>query len=136
MPLSIAKTLVFDLQTSRKIIQLVDCNVKVPYGEFEEIPIQVGHLVVPCDFVVIEMEEDLYTPLILGRAALKNLNALISCKDETITVEVAKEKLVFKFSKTTKVPLTEQAYRMEVIDSKVASFAKRIDVKDPLEEVL
>ena len=58
-----------------------------------------GHLVVPCHFVVMEMEEDPYTPLILGRAALKTLNALINCKDDTITVEVAKEKLVFQFSR-------------------------------------
>ena len=132
MPLSIAKRLVFDLQPSRKTIQLADRSIKVPYGEFEDIPIQVGHLVVPCDFVVMEMEEDPYTPLILGRAALKTLNALINCKDDTITVEVAKEKLVFEFSKTTKMPLMEQACRMEVIDSEVACFAKKIDVKDPL----
>ena len=47
MPLSIAKRLVFDLQPSRKTIQLADRSIKVPYGEFEDIPIQVGHLVVP-----------------------------------------------------------------------------------------
>ena len=31
-----------------------------------------GHLVVPCDFIVMDMEEDPYTPLILGRAVVKN----------------------------------------------------------------
>ena len=68
MPLSIAKRLPFYLQTLRKTIQLEDRSIKVPCGELDHIPIQVGELVLPCDFVVIEMEEDLYTPLILGRA--------------------------------------------------------------------
>lgn len=62
MPLSIAKRLPFSLRPSRKIIQLADRSIKVPYGELDDIPIQVGELVVPCDFVVMEMEEDPYTP--------------------------------------------------------------------------
>ena len=62
----------------------------VPCGELDDVPIQVGELVVPCDFVVMEMEEDPYTPLILERAVLKILRAVISCHDDTITVEVAR----------------------------------------------
>ncbi|CAO2827405.1 unnamed protein product [Amaranthus hypochondriacus] len=34
------------------------------------------------------------------------------------------------------MPLMEQACHMEVIDSEVACFTKKIDVKDPLKEVL
>ena len=49
MPLFIAKRLVFDLEPSQKTTQLADYSIKVPYREFEDIPIQVGHLVVPCD---------------------------------------------------------------------------------------
>ena len=35
--------------------------------------VHVGDLVVPCDFVVMDIKEDPYTPLILGRAVLKTL---------------------------------------------------------------
>ncbi|XP_021746443.1 uncharacterized protein LOC110712291 [Chenopodium quinoa] len=51
---------------TRKTIQLVDRSVKLPCGELEDVPIQVGHIYVPCDFVVMDMEEDVNTPLILG----------------------------------------------------------------------
>ena len=93
-------------------------------------------MVLACDFVVMEIEEDPYKPLILGSVALKTLNALINCKDDTIIMEVAKKKLVFQFSKTTKMPLMKQACRMEVIDSEVNSSAKRVDSKKALEQVL
>ena len=78
----------------------------------------------------------LWRPLILGRAALIILNTLIIWKDDSIMVEVVKENLVFRFSMTTKMPFMEQACRMEVIKSELASFARRIDAKDPLKEVL
>ena len=82
MPICIAKQLAFELKPSKKSIQLgelADRSVKVPCGEFEDLPIQVGNVVVPCDFVVLDMVEDPYTPLILGRDALTILGALIDC---------------------------------------------------------
>ena len=93
MLLSIAKKLPFSLRPSRKTIQLADRRIKVPCGELDDVPIQVGELVVPCDFVVMDMVEDPCTPLILGRAVLKTLRAVINYHDDTITVEVAQEKL-------------------------------------------
>ena len=67
MPLSIAKHLKFPLHPTHKMIQLANHSVRVPCDELEDIPIQVGHVFVPCDFVVMDMEEDPKTPLILGR---------------------------------------------------------------------
>ena len=89
MPMSIAKQLAFKLKPSRKTIQLTDRSVKIPCGEFEDLPIQVGNVVVPCDFIVLNMVEDPYTPLILGRDALKTLGAHIDCESETINIWVA-----------------------------------------------
>lgn len=78
MPISIAKQLAFELKPSKKIIQLADWSVKLPCGEFEDLPIEVGNVVVPCDFVELDVAEDRYTPLILERDALKTLGALIN----------------------------------------------------------
>lgn len=75
-----------------------------------------GHVVVlvPCDFIVMDMEENPYPPFILGRAALKTLYALISCKDDIIIVNVYKEKVLFQISKAIKKPMVEQ---VEVVES-------------------
>ena len=87
--MSIAKQLAFELKPSRKTIQLADRSVKMSCGEFEDLPIQVGNFVVPCDFVVLDMVNDPYTPLILGRDALKTLGALIDCESEIVAIWVA-----------------------------------------------
>ncbi|XP_019106132.3 uncharacterized protein LOC109135473 [Beta vulgaris subsp. vulgaris] len=77
MPLSIAKQLNFELKPTRRVIQLADRSVKVPIGELEDVPVQVGRVFIPCDFVVMEMEEDSQVPLILGRPFLKTVGFLL-----------------------------------------------------------
>ncbi|XP_021751824.1 uncharacterized protein LOC110717431 [Chenopodium quinoa] len=58
MPYSIAKTLkVGDLKPTRMSLQLADRTVRLPLGILEDVPVQVGRVFVPCDFVVMEMEE-------------------------------------------------------------------------------
>ncbi|XP_021729315.1 uncharacterized protein LOC110696327 [Chenopodium quinoa] len=57
IPVSIAQQLNIEMITTRKTIQLADRSVKFPCGELEDVPIQVGHIYVPCDFVVMDMEE-------------------------------------------------------------------------------
>ncbi|XP_021774382.1 uncharacterized protein LOC110738328 [Chenopodium quinoa] len=64
IPLSIAQKLNIEMIPTRKTIQLADRSVKLPRGELEDVPIQVGHIYVPCDFVVMDMEEDVDTPLL------------------------------------------------------------------------
>ncbi|XP_021737694.1 uncharacterized protein LOC110704206 [Chenopodium quinoa] len=75
IPLSIVQKLNIEMIPTRKTIQLADRSVKLPCGELEDVPIKVAHIYVPCDFVVMDMEEDVDTPLILGREALKTLGA-------------------------------------------------------------
>ncbi|CAO2840803.1 unnamed protein product, partial [Amaranthus hypochondriacus] len=130
MPMSIAKHLAFELKPSKKSIQLADRSVKVPCGEFEDLPIQVGSVVVPCDFVVLDMVEDPYTPLILGRDALKSLGALIDCEAETITIRVPNEQAVFGFAKSSKEPMVEQLFSLDVVDVSQSDKVGGLDVLD------
>lgn len=50
-----------------KNIQLADQTMRMPHGELEDGPIQVAHMFLPCDFMVMDTEEDPETPRILGR---------------------------------------------------------------------
>ncbi|XP_021775908.1 uncharacterized protein LOC110739473 [Chenopodium quinoa] len=56
IPLSIAEKLNIEMIPTRKTIQLVNRSVKLPCGELEYVPIQVGHIYVPCNFVVMDMD--------------------------------------------------------------------------------
>jgi len=59
MPYSICKPLqVGELKPTTISIQRADHFVEYPIGMLEDVPLQVGKFFIPCDFVVIEMEED------------------------------------------------------------------------------
>ena len=47
-------------------LQLAACSMKYPVGVLKDVPIKVGDLYVPIDFVILEMEEDMRTPIIVG----------------------------------------------------------------------
>jgi len=71
MPLSLCKKLQLrDLMPAHLTIQLADCSTRQPVGILEDVPIQVGKFLIPCDFIVLDMDEDFPTPLILGRPFL------------------------------------------------------------------
>ena len=106
----------FPLLPTRKTIQLADRSVRCPSSELEDVPIQIGHMIVPYDFVVMDMEEDPTTPLILGREALRTLGVMINCKKNTITLQVADEQVVFEFSQTMKKPVVEKVYRVNLVE--------------------
>ncbi|XP_021745387.1 uncharacterized protein LOC110711316 [Chenopodium quinoa] len=119
IPRSIAQKLNIEMIPTRKTIQLANRSVKLPCGELVDVLIQVGHIYVPCDLVVMDMEEDVNTPLIWGREVLKKLGAVINCKNNTITCEVADEKIVFEFSKLLKTSMVEKCYRVDVVNEEL-----------------
>jgi len=70
MRYSICKWLqVGELKPTTISIQLADRFVKYPIGMLEEVPLQVGKIFIPCDFVIIKMEEDAQIPIILGQSS-------------------------------------------------------------------
>ena len=67
MPLSLCRKLNIGEPKSTNIsLQLVDKSIIYPEGILEDIPIKVGEFYVPCDIVILEMEEDSQIPIILG----------------------------------------------------------------------
>ena len=58
-------------------LQLADQSVRYPIGIIDNILVQMRNFFVPIDFVVLDMKEDMKTPLILGRPFLSTTNAHI-----------------------------------------------------------
>jgi len=78
MPLSLYKKLKLpDLTPTTMIIQLADRSIRRPTGILEDILVYVGKIVIPCDFIVIDMDESSQLPIILGRSFLIIVGALI-----------------------------------------------------------
>ena len=78
-------------------IQLADCSIRQPVGLLEDVPLQVGKFLIPCDFVVLDMDEDFPTPLILGRPFLATAGAMIDVQTGTISFTICGERVDFSF---------------------------------------
>ncbi|KAJ9177086.1 hypothetical protein P3X46_012338 [Hevea brasiliensis] len=82
MHLSICKKLeIRELKPTTISLQLADRSVKYPVGILENIPIKVGKFFILVDFIVLEMEEDVQIPIILGRPFLATAGAIIDVKN-------------------------------------------------------
>ncbi|XP_017973542.1 PREDICTED: uncharacterized protein LOC108661411 [Theobroma cacao] len=78
MPLSIAKKLgLNEIQPTTVSLQLADRTIKYPIGIIKDVLVKVGHLYISVDFIVLEMEEDLEIPLILGQPFLATAGIII-----------------------------------------------------------
>ena len=62
--------------------------MKYPVGVLEDVPMKVGDLYVPVDFVVLEMEEDMRTPIILGKPCLATARGWIDVKNGELSFYV------------------------------------------------
>ncbi|XP_057997811.1 uncharacterized protein LOC131176794 [Hevea brasiliensis] len=93
MPLSICEKLkVGDLKPTTISLQLADRSIKYPVGILENVPLKVGKFFIPVDFIVLEMEEDVRTPIILGRPFLATAGANIDVKNGKLKVVMGRRK--------------------------------------------
>ncbi|XP_056692118.1 uncharacterized protein [Spinacia oleracea] len=82
LPYSVfAKLDVGDLVPTNITLQLADRSVKYPIGKVEDVPLVVGKLTFLVDFVVLDIDEVAYTPIILGRPFLATAGALIDVQE-------------------------------------------------------
>ena len=89
MPLSLYEKLdLGEMRPTTIFLQLADCSVKYTIGVLEDVPIKVGDLYVPVDFVILEMEEDMRTPIILGRPFLATAGCRIDVKNGKLSFDV------------------------------------------------
>ncbi|XP_060210380.1 uncharacterized protein LOC132637282 [Lycium barbarum] len=59
------------------VLQLADISLARPEGIIENVLVQVGSLIIPADFVILDFEPDPEVPFILGRPFLATGRALI-----------------------------------------------------------
>ncbi|XP_021722870.1 uncharacterized protein LOC110690359 [Chenopodium quinoa] len=138
MPLSICKKLQMgELKPTRISLQLSDRSVKFPLGVLEDVPLRVGKFFIPCDFVVMEMEEDANVPIILGRPFLATAGAIIDMKNGKITFEVGDEKLEYSLLNAMGTPsMGETICQVDVLDELQSEQLPLSKPDDALETIL
>jgi hypothetical protein len=78
-------------------LQLADQSVRYPVGIAKNILIKIRNFFVLVDFIVLDMQEDMKTPLILGRAFLSTTNAHIDVRVGEIKFHINRKEERFAF---------------------------------------
>ena len=84
----------------------------------EDVLVKVDKFIFLLDFVVLDFEEDIKYPLILGRLFLNTRKAIIDVHEGTITLRVGKERVEFVMTHLMKYPIkNEFCMRVGVMDA-------------------
>ncbi|KAK5843247.1 hypothetical protein PVK06_005697 [Gossypium arboreum] len=81
---------------TRMSIQLADRSVKHPRGIIKDILMKVDKFIFPVDFVVLNMDEDVEVPLILGHPFFATARAVIDVGDDKLALRVGDKEIIFK----------------------------------------
>ncbi|CAN6720271.1 unnamed protein product [Malus baccata var. baccata] len=119
------------------IVQLADRSVAYSRGIIEDLIIKVDNLYLPADFVILDMDEDMQTLIILGCPFMATARTLIDVEAVTLTLRVQDQSLVFNLFEATKRPGdVHDCMCVDVLDSLLhAEIMPRL-TSDPLLNVL
>ncbi|XP_073152441.1 uncharacterized protein [Henckelia pumila] len=101
MPYSLAKKLgIGVMEPTTMSLKLADRSIKHPKGIVENVLLKVDEFIFPMDFVVLDMDDDRETPLILGRPFLATSRALIDVQKGELILQLNEKQVVFNMFKS------------------------------------
>lgn len=83
-------------------LHLADRSTKHSIGILEDIPMRIGKLYIPTDFVVMDIKEDAQISILLRRPFLATIGSRIDIMEGKLTFKVGYEKIEFILSKFMK----------------------------------
>ncbi|XP_058732946.1 uncharacterized protein LOC131604531 [Vicia villosa] len=137
-PLSLMKRLRnIELKPTRMTLQLADKSTTHPIGITKYLLVKVDKFFFSVDFVVIDMEEDYDTPLILGRPFMKIARMMIDIDDGLMKVRVLDEEVCFNLFEAMKHSNDKSDYfRVDATDEAIMQVKKQNHMYTPLERAL
>jgi len=121
LPLSLLKRIgIGDLKPTKMTLQLADRSIIFLAGILEDIPIKVGKIYIPADFVVVDIKEDSEIPILIGRPFLATVGAVINVKYGKIVFHVGDKKVEFEITNLIKgSSIFDSCCMIDVIDHRV-----------------
>ncbi|GJR10207.1 reverse transcriptase domain-containing protein [Tanacetum coccineum] len=104
------------LKPTRMTLELANCSITHPMGIAEDVVVRVDGFTFLADFVVVNFEPNPRVPIILGRPFLRTAKALIDLYEETLTLRVGKEELVYYADKSEKNKEKKFVHAVSIID--------------------
>ncbi|XP_020421364.1 uncharacterized protein LOC109949682 [Prunus persica] len=118
-------------------LQLANQSVKYPRGIVEDILVEVDKLILPADFVVLDMEEapihDRELRILLGRPFMATAKTIIDVQNGLLTMTVLGETAQFKVFESLSHPSSSiDCCSIDVLDSLIFSMFLLAQSNDPL----
>ncbi|XP_070667394.1 uncharacterized protein [Malus domestica] len=138
LPLSIAKNIgMCEIKPTTVSLQMADKSIAYPEGIIEDVLVKGDKLIFPTDFLVLDMEEDYETQLILGRPFLITARTLIDVEHGVLTLRIVEEKATFKVFEVGKFPReAEDCFRVDLVDTAISEKLRVEKPSDPMEAAL
>ncbi|KAM1757992.1 hypothetical protein ACFX11_007167 [Malus domestica] len=128
-----------ELKNDGVIIQLADRSNTYPKGVLEDVLVQVGNLIFPADFYVLDMEDSPHStplPILLGRPFMKTARTKIDVFKGTLTMEFDGEVIDFNLSESIKFPKDDHScFSIDIIDDLAQDFLDCLE-RDTLETTI
>jgi len=106
-------------------------------GILENVPTKVGDLYVLVDFVILEMEEGMRTPIILGRPFLATVGCRIDIKNGKLPFDVGDDHMEFNLFKASKFPsISDECHVIDEVDILVWATISNHESNDPLKHCM
>ncbi|XP_073138916.1 uncharacterized protein [Henckelia pumila] len=125
------------LNKTEIVIQMADRSTIHPRGVLEDVFVQVGNLVFPADFCVLDMKNnDLNSAIFLEIPFWKTSKSIIDVNNDTLTMEFDGEIVKFNIFDTLKIPGCESVVNnIEINDHLSQEHTKDVN-EDKLKEVI
>ncbi|XP_052728512.1 uncharacterized protein LOC128195307 [Vigna angularis] len=122
-----------EAKPTRMMLQLADRSIKYPYGVVEDVVVKIDKLQFLVDFVVMEMEEDVEIPLILGRPFKKTTKVVIHVEEGTLKLKDQEDEVTLNVfqdvqpiqEKQTSPKTTDEVLLVTSLPNQAAKLVKR-----------
>ena len=84
-----------EIMPTRMTLELADRSVTRPYGVIKDVLVQVKHLIFPVDFVVMDIEEDVDIPVILGRSFMSIASCVVDIGKKKLEMSLENQQITF-----------------------------------------
>ena len=99
--------------------------------------VKVHQFTFPIDFVIMDIEEDAYIPLILGRPFMLTAKCVIDMGNGNLEISVDDQKVTFNFFDAIKHPNDHRAcFKVEAVEHEVAMVVQSMTYPSPFEKAL
>ena len=110
MPFSLYKKLNLNKLVPIEVsLQMADKSTARTIGICEDVPISIANVLIPTDFIILEMPEDDNLSIILGRPFLNTAGAVINCTESKVTFNVKGNEHTIYFPKKNPVTMVNES---------------------------